>query len=156
MTVDTKTVKGRRRLSFSSHDQVIEHVRKLATQPTHQLGNWTLGQICTHLAKAMDSAIDGSSFRPSWLVRTVAPWIKNRVIAKGMSPGFQLPPNAASLLPPSTDNDAGIAALEKSIARFQSDPTRKPHGAFGPMTNQEWNDLLLRHAELHLSFIVPD
>jgi len=41
------------------------------------------------------------------------------------------------------------------VARLQATTKRYPSPAFGPLTLEEWDQLHLRHAELHLSFFVP-
>ncbi len=155
MAVDTKTVSGRRPLRFNSHREVLDEVRSLSGRPVKQLGNWSLGQICQHLAVATNSAIDGAAFRPPLFVRLFAPLMKKRFMKGPMNPGFQLPKNGAAMIPGPTETAEGIAALERAIERLGREPTRKPHGAFGPMTAEEWDQILLRHAEMHLSFIVP-
>lgn len=155
MTVDSGRVQARRKLHFSSYDEVLAEVHSLASQPTRQLGNWSLGQICEHLAKAVDMAIDGPPYKASWFLRVVGPFLKNRIITRGMSPGFKLPKNAASLIPAPTDAAEGIAALEEAIARLERTSERLPHFVFGPLTRDEWDQLQFRHAEMHLGFIVP-
>ena len=155
MSVDTKRVTGRRKLHFATNEEMLDEVRSLAARPTRQLGNWTLGQICNHLAVAMNSAIDGPPFKPSWVIRLVGPLLKKRVLSRGLDPGFQLPSNATKLLPPEVSMSEGIAALEASVDRHKRDSTRLPHIVFGNFTEDEWTQFLLRHAEMHLSFIVP-
>jgi uncharacterized protein DUF1569 len=155
MTVKTSHVTGRRSLRFSSYQEILDEVRKLSGTPTRQLGNWSLGQICGHLAKGMDMAIDGAMFRPPLHIRLIAPWLKKRMITRPMSPGFTLPKDAAALLPDPASAAEGLAKLEKSIARQQQIRERKPNPVFGPMTVEEWDQLNFRHAEMHLSFIVP-
>src|SRR5690242_16722942 len=88
--VATKTV-ARRPLEFESYDEVLAYVRKLADGPTKQLGNWSLGQICRHLAVAMDSAIDGPAFKPALWLRVAGPFFKKRFLAQPMPSGFQVP-----------------------------------------------------------------
>jgi hypothetical protein len=156
MSVDSRNVRGRRELRFSSYDELLADVRSLASQPTRQLGNWSLGQICQHLAIGINTAVDGPPFKPSWLVRVLGPWFKKRVISRRMSPGLKLPKNAGALIPTPTDAAAGVAALERAIARFERTSQRLPHFVFGPMTREEWDQLHFRHAEMHLSFIVPE
>jgi hypothetical protein len=156
VSVNTKQVQGRRKLRFSSYDEMLADARALAARPTRQLGNWSLGQICAHLASAKHSCIDGAPFSPPWIVRLVGPFLKNRVLTRGLSPGFQVPKNTTSLLPPETTAAVGIAALEKAVDRLQQNPERKPHAVFGQLTREEWDQFLLRHAEMHLSFIVPE
>jgi hypothetical protein len=155
MSVDTKQIQGRRGVNFASYDDMLADVRDLASRPTTQLGNWSLGQICEHQAKAMNSAIDGAPFRAAWYIRIIGPLLKKRMISRPMSPGFKLPKDAVRLLPSETSNEAGIAALAKAVERLKQNQAREPHVVFGRMTCDEWDQLMLRHAEMHLSFIVP-
>ena len=155
MAIPTKHVAGRRALHFNSYQALLDEVHALAGKPTRCLGNWSLGQICQHLAKAMNMALDGVEFKAPWYVRIVARMMKNRILSRPMSPGFQLPKPAAAILPDDTDHGEGIAALEKACARMQTEPQRHPHPALGPLTREEWDRLQFLHAAMHLSFIVP-
>jgi hypothetical protein len=156
MAVDTRNVKGRRNLHYANYQELLDDVHALAARTTRQLGNWSLGQILQHLARAMNMAIDGPPYKPAWVLRVLGPFFKKRVISRPMSPGFRLPKNAKALIPEQSDVAAGVAAVEKAVTRLQQNPDRKPHFVFGPMTPQEWDLLQLRHAEMHLSFIVPE
>ena len=66
-----------------------------------------------------------------------------------MEPDF-MPPDEVSI-------GDGVAALRSAIERFKSanDSELQPSMAFGKMTRDEYNQLHMRHAEMHLSFIVP-
>jgi len=152
MAVKTKHVQ-RRSLEFADYDQLLEEVRRLSSAPTRQLGNWTLGQICEHVSKAMDMAIDGAPFKAPFFIRWVGPYFKKRVMAQPMTPGFQLPKIARPLLPTNVEDAAGVAMVERSVARLRGTSQRQPHFAFGPMTREEWDHLHLKHAAMHLSFI---
>lgn len=153
--VETATVPGRRTLSFKSYDDILADARAMNSQPTRHLGNWSLGQICEHLAKAIEYEVDGAPFPVPWYLRMVGPWLKKRIITRPMKPGFKLPKSAAEYLPVNTDATEGIDRLEKAIARYLQSPTLKPHVFFGPMTREECDQLNFRHAEMHLSFVVP-
>jgi hypothetical protein len=154
--VNPAQVTGRRTLHFNSYEDVLADVHAMQASRKHALGNWSLGQVCEHLAKAIEYAIDGAPFRASWIFRMVGPWIKKRFIARPMKPGFQLPKSAAEYLPTQTEDAAGVARLEKAIQRWGQCSDIKPHSIFGPMTREEYDQLNFRHAEMHLSFIVPD
>ena len=156
MAVNTKQVAGRRTLHFSSYQEILDDVRSLAKGPTRQLGNWSLGQICKHLAKAMDMAVDGPPFRPGWFLRTFGPLFKKRFLSRPMTPGFRLPANAASLLPDEGDTNESVAILEKAVQRLQQTAERKRHPIFGRMTHEEWDRMEFLHCAMHLSFIVPE
>jgi hypothetical protein len=160
MAVETKKVVAtkavaRQPLQFTSYDEILEHARKLSRVPTRQLGNWSLGQICRHLAIAMDSAIDGPAFKPSLLLRLVGPVLKKRFLSRPMPSGFQLPKNGASMIPSATDTEVGLQLLEKSVRRLRETSQRQPHGLFGKLTHEEWDQLQFRHCAMHLSFIEP-
>jgi hypothetical protein len=88
-------------------------------------------------------------------VRHVGPLLRTRFLTRPMNPGFQLPPNAAPYLPSQSADAAGIAELERAIERTRTVAERKPHIIFGRMSRQQWDQLHFRHAEMHLSFIVP-
>ncbi len=154
-TVNTKNIAGRRKLHFNTYQDILDDVHALAAQPTRTLGNWSFGQICEHLAAGLNMAIDGAPASLPWYFRLVGPFLKKRVLAGPMSPGFRLPKSAASLLPHETSSADGIAALEKAIERQQHISERKPHMVFGTLTRDEWDQLHMRHAEIHLGFVVP-
>ena len=119
------------------------------------MGNWSLGQVCKHLAETMNQSIDGFEFQASLPIRVVARLIKKQYLKRGLSPGFTLPRRAVRLLPAPTDTQAGVDALRAGVARLKHETRRSKNPVFGPMTVEEWSQLHLRHSELHLSFIVP-
>jgi hypothetical protein len=155
MSVDTTKAQGRRTLRFQSLDDVLADADRLADAPVRSLGNWSLGQICKHLAESMNQSIDGFEFQASLPVRMVARLIKGRYLKRGFTPGFKLPRRAVRLLPPPIDTQEGLAALRAGVERLKRETRRSANPVFGPLTAEEWNQLHLRHSELHLSFIVP-
>jgi hypothetical protein len=156
--VNTSTVSGRRRLRFHELDDIVADVDALAAGGYRQLGNWSLGQMSKHLALGMMIGLDGVPVNPPWPVRFVArTFIKPKYLRSGGKPGFKLKAKAAKALVPSPTSDAdGIAELRKVLVRFQSEPLPHPHPYFGILTPEEWNVFTLRHAEMHLSFLVPN
>ena len=78
------------------------------------------------------------------------------MLAGPMPPGFKLPDDAAkTLVPGPTSTEEGLAVPQAAITRLEQDPKRAPNPVFGPMTKEEWNQLHLNHAALHMSFLVP-
>lgn len=158
MSVDTKHVRGRRTLRFESLDDILTDANRLADVEVDTLGNWSLGQILAHLAKGLNLAIDGSPKLAAWHIRFVARTLfKRRFLTKGLPAGFQLKSQAAKLLSPEDDVtvEEGLSALMQAAKRWEQDPTRHPHIALGELTLTEWDQLQCRHAELHLSFVLP-
>lgn len=143
----------RRKLRFETWAEVLADAERLADGPVVALGKWTPGQIFLHLARGLDLAIDGAPPRP-WYVRFVGRWfLKRRFLTATMSPGWK--PPAASLTPGDTSPEAGLRALRSAIARYERVAARRPHPIFGALSAAEWNALQLRHAELHLGFLLP-
>jgi hypothetical protein len=89
-------------------------------------------------------------------LRILGPLLRKSVLARGLPRGFQLPPEGARLLPPPVSVDDGLATLAAGIAALERTSRRVPHPVFGKMTVEQWHQFHLRHAEMHLSFIVPD
>lgn len=156
MTVKTAKVQSRRQLRFDSFDEIRDDVNALVSGKIHTVGNWTFPQILEHLARGMDMAIDGADFKTSWVIRQAGKLMKKRVVRNAMQPGFKLPKSAKSLEPDDLPLDKALQHFRAALKRLAADNTRSPHPVFGEMTLEESNMLVLRHAELHLSFAMPE
>lgn len=154
----TTAAPARRVVRYQSLAELLADAEQLAANGHRTIGNWSLGQILDHISRPMVRAIDGFGFKAPWFARAlIAPFIKNSLITKGMRPGFKLPKNAESLLPPSDISvTAGLENLRKAIHRFEREPGRQPHPFLGNLASQEWLNLMLRHAELHMGFVLPE
>ena len=157
MPINTKRVEHRRHLRFESLDDILDDARHLASSDVDCLGNWTLGMALGHLARTMHASIDGVSYRaPGWM-RLMARLMKHRFLTKPMPAGFQLPSKLADDFLPAeaTSPEDGVAAVAAGIERLRTESRREPHPLFGQLSVDQWEQLHLRHAELHLSFFVP-
>jgi len=154
MAVSTKKVAGRRVLHFDSIDDILADAEQMAAADTRVIGNWSQGQIYQHLAVAMNQSIDGMDLTIPWYIRLVAPLMKKRFLTKSLSAGFQLP-NNTKLRPAEVSTEDGLNALHAAVERLKSEQTRRPNAILGELSLDEWNQLHCRHAELHMSFIVP-
>jgi hypothetical protein len=156
MPTDTSKVQGRRKVQYATLRDVLADAERISKGPVEALGNWSPGQIFLHLARSLNTSIDGADSKPSWLFRLMGRMMKKRVLRGPMPPGFKLPPAAARrLVPGPTSTDEGLAALRAAIARQEREPTRAPSPFLGPLSNEEWTQLHLNHAALHMSFLVP-
>ena len=154
--VNTKTVAGRREVRYNNYDEQLADAERLAGMEVRTLGNWSYGQILRHLARSIDAMIDGAPFSfPAplqWVMRLL---MKKKYITKPMSPGFKLPKNNGGLLPEETTVEEGLAEFRTAINRAKTESKRAPHGGFGKMPNDECDQFQFRHAEMHMSFVVP-
>lgn len=149
----------RRELHYDSLDAFLNDAEHVARVKHHTVGKWTYAQIIDHLAKTMRCGFDGFGFRAPWFVRyLIAPLIKNSFLIKPMKPGFKLPRKLAAVILPADDValQPALESLRQVIARGKRETPKAEHPAFGKLASQEWTSLNLRHAELHMSFVVPD
>ncbi len=150
--IHTKKVAGRRDVHYSSLDELLADAQRCASGNVRLLGNWSPGQIYEHLARSMDASIDGFDFSMPAPVRWLMSLLmKKKFLYKTLPAGFK---STAKFIPEETSNEAGLAALTKSIERQKNERSRVPHPGFGNLSNEEWEAFNLRHAEMHLSFLV--
>jgi hypothetical protein len=147
----------RRKLRFNDWDEVLHDLDGIKGEYHNaRRGNWSLGQICNHLATIMECALDGF---PSSL-----PWPMQRVLKVFFLPAhlrhdqlnlrFPTPPFARP--PQATSDEEGVARLRAAIERFrQPDAEYVSHVAFGELTRDQWKHQQLWHCEHHLSFLLP-
>jgi hypothetical protein len=159
MAVKTAKVSGRRVLRFADFSELLADAERIATHPCQQLGNRTAGQILEHLAIAASGPFDGfGGFVAPWFVRyLIVPFIKNSFMTQPMSPGRHLPSKVDESFWPAADFDKQVAFqhLKRTLERFKTEPPHYAHPALGKLAHQEWVALTLRHAEMHLSFLIP-
>ena len=153
MTVQTKTVQGRRTVRFDSYQDLLTDAEDMASQEVRTLGNWSLGQNLKHIALALDSSIDGANFKLSTPMRWMMTLLmKRRFLTQTLPAGFQAPEGFS---PSDADTDEALAALREAILRQERESQRAFHPAFGNLSKEEWTKFNLRHAEMHMSFVVP-
>jgi hypothetical protein len=167
-SINTRKVSGRRKLRFETMADLEEDIERLATADVECLGNWSLGQIFTHLARVMLTAVDGAGFRPPLISRLFVfffkPVVRRWLLEKGMPAGLshkgikglgEVPKAKAMVADSSVTTEEGLAELRTAIERYKSADKLHPHLAFGNISREDWDRFHFRHAELHLSFVVP-
>lgn len=156
--IDTTKVVGRRPLSFANLDAMLADARACVASPQlRPLGNWTLGQALNHLAAWIEYPYTG--FPPELVfpesVKAQALAAKDRIMRDPMRPGDRLPgAEAGTFATEDASADHGLSRLEAAVALLRSAPPPHPDPAFGVVSQREWTEMNLRHAELHLSFFV--
>ncbi|MGE0379081.1 MAG: DUF1569 domain-containing protein, partial [Planctomycetaceae bacterium] len=56
MAVQTKSVAGRRTVSYQSYEDLLADAEEMAHGVVQTLGNWSLGQIFKHLAASFEGS----------------------------------------------------------------------------------------------------
>jgi hypothetical protein len=152
----------RRALRFERVEDVLAEAERLVVAEREgQLllaGNWPLGLTLGHLATWANFAFDGypPAVRAPLPVRMVLRLMRGRILSKGMMPGVRIrgvPEGTVGLEPRAPDE--GLAELRAALERLRSRAPKIENPAFGPLTHEQWIQLNLRHAELHLGHLVP-
>lgn len=154
MTVNTKKVTGRRTVHYASLNDLLSEAEQISREEFQTLGNWSPAQIYKHLAMSFDSSIDGMDFKLPAPVRFVMNLLmKRRFLTKPIPAGFK---STEKFIPRETSIEEGLEALRTAIERQARETSRVDHPGFGKLTNKEWDDFNLRHAEMHMSFVIPN
>ena len=156
VSIDTRKVEGRRELGYQSLEDLLDDARHCAADGYVTIGNWSVSQIYHHLSVSLHASIDGFGFMAFWPKRLLARiFFKNRFLTQGFQPGVTIPGKMKRLEPTDMPVEDALTQLATAIERYQANPKRAPHPLFGQLTSEECDQFQLRHAELHMSFIVP-
>lgn len=157
--IDTKRVSGRRATHFPTIAMLSQDLDALERAQRQgrlrAVGNWVPGQIFAHLAAWIDFAYDGFPMKAMPLpVRLVGRMFLKRYLSKGMPAGMRLPGvEMGTYAVAPVPFDDGLARLREALTRLAQSPPLAPSPMFGRLTHDQWKQLHLRHAELHLSFL---
>ncbi len=145
----------RRLLTFASVPEILAEVRSLADGPHRTVGNWTLAQVCRHLADTIDGSMDGLDLSRHRFKRFfLSKRLVRHTFRHGIPPGYTVDPKLNP--PPDVTLEPSVAALERAVARYQSYEGRlRPHPLFGDLSRGTWDRLHCFHGAHHLSFVVP-
>lgn len=145
----------RRALVFNDLAEVLQDVERMRTEH-RTIGNWSLAQICKHLADSFNGSIDGFGVDRHWLMRTVVGRSALRRVfqTNSLDTGFTV---TERLNPsPDVELDPSITDLSNALDRFtaHTGPLHL-HPFFGELDHDEWRRLHCIHCAHHLSFVLP-
>lgn len=146
-----------RTLHLETEQQAIDEVRRLR-QGYVQHGQWTLPQICWHLARPLINNTrppEPMDLEPTPEQARLKAGFVDHIVKTRTSPPHmkEAPP---SMVPPA---DAGEAAIDEFIAALRT-LQAYPHpkvlmGPIGPVSTEEFRICNLVHASHHLGFVTP-
>src|SRR5688572_4707312 len=153
---------SRRTLHFNTLDETLADAERLVAAEREgtltRCGNWTLGQALGHLATWANFALDGypPEVRPPWPVRMILRLMRGRVLNHGMTSGVRIGRVPGGTLGTDVlDAEEGLRRFRSALERLRAEAPTIENPVFGRLTNAQWIQLNLRHAELHLSFHTP-
>lgn len=161
-SIDTKHVQ-RRNLRFGSLAEVIAEAERIAAADRAgnltRLGNWTPGQILSHLAAWASYPYDGYPSelgKPPWIIKVILKLKKKQFLNGSLPQGVRIPKTKHGTFGmDDVTTDEGLARLKKALNRLDAAPPSTPNVIFGPISHDEWRRLNMRHAELHMGFLKP-
>lgn len=162
MAVDTGKSSDRRSLKFQSLADLRQDLN--AIEAAHkagrlrQTGNWTPGQIFTHLAAFINFGYEGypKSLQPPWIIRMFLRLKTKAYVNDRMPAGVKIPGIPTGTVgAEDVSFEVGLERLRAAIDRLDASPPPVESPAFGPLSHEDKKKLNLRHAELHLSFLHP-
>lgn len=156
----TSRVKDRRQLRFETIDDCISDIDRImaadAAAALRAMGNWTPGQVLSHVAAWIEYSYEGFPVKP--LPRIFRPIFKlqlRRILKHGMPPGVTIP-GVQGGTTGADDVPVSVAGprLKRALERLATDePEKFSSPAFGSLSIDQRRQLMLRHAELHMSFL---
>jgi hypothetical protein len=79
--------------------------------------------------------------------------LKRRFLTKPLPAGFKTSKHL--IADESLSVEAALDELRAAIDRQNTETERAMHPGFGKLTKEEHTEFHLRHAEMHMSFVVP-
>lgn len=152
---------ARRQLRFGSLAEAVAEAERLLANGYNRTGNWSLAQCCDHLANWLTYPVSGFPRSPlpvRMAFAVVRPLMGrkmlNRFLAEGMPAGRPTLPVSVSA--PGGDDATAVGRLKEAVRRFETHAGEYgPSPLFGPLSRDEAMQVQVKHAEHHLSFLMP-
>jgi hypothetical protein len=159
--VETGKVADRRTLRFESIDQVTAEVDRLVEAERagrlRRLGNWTLGQTLGHLATWAEYSYTGAPLKFPFFIKWILRLRKRKFLYGPVPAGVRIPGvQGGTLATEPVPLEEALGRMRRVMERLKSEAPTAPNPFLGPLKHEEWVALTLRHAELHLGFLVPE
>jgi len=152
----------RRKLRFASLDEALTDADQLVAAESagklRHTGSWELGQTLCHVATWAELPFTGypPEVHAPLPVRMILRLIRGVILNKGMTTGVKIGKIPGGTLgTEKIDHHAGADRLRDAFGRLKSQCPTTVNPVFGVLTHDQWIQLNLRHAELHLSFQIP-
>ncbi|MFN3157950.1 MAG: DUF1569 domain-containing protein [Rubinisphaera brasiliensis] len=144
-------------LQFSNLDDAIDEAQRLLASGYVAHGNWSLGQICSHLRLVQDPSVEGY---PTWMsmFAFLRPIMRRTLMPRALSADPPRGIRTMSSFQPGNDLDDAeeVERFVASVKRFQNhEGAYYAHPAFGRLDPQQLEQVHAAHAAHHLRFLMP-
>ena len=141
---------------FNTGDDVAAEVDRLRANGYRRHGNWTLPQICRHLAVSSEGALKPpATFNATPEQAAMKKALVDVILTTGEPPADLEAPDF--LTPPADCNDGDIDRLKAMLVALAAYPhSHVDFGPMGPVPIGELRAMTLLHAAHHLAFLEPN
>jgi len=134
--------------------QIKERIRRLEPGSNRQWGKMNPAQAVAHCATTMEWAV-GDSFAPRMFIgRILGPLVKSKVLKEGAVMKRNTPTAKSLVVADERELGKERERLCALIDRFSTGGpqgcTKHAHTFFGPLTPDEWAQLMYKHLDHHL------
>ena len=157
MPTNATAPRKRRTVRYRGYEMILEDAEQMAAGEYETVGNWSFGQIMEHLARSFEMSIDDAGPKLALPMRWFAYlFLKGRFLNHTLPSGFKFPGGSSSPAAPGdeTTTEQGLERLRRACDRCTTEKQRSFHPLLGHLDTPEWDRFNLRHAELHMSFVV--
>ncbi len=150
----------RRPLTFRSAQEVLDEIDRLEKSGYQKGKNWSLSQVCDHVAKTLTMGMRGSPTRMPWILRkTIGPLMIGWIIKRGQLPTMTLsaPKPLVPKPPKSSEDDPAKIDWCRSVIREAESfaGPLPPYPLCDDISLDDWRMLNWIHAAHHLGFLIP-
>ncbi len=157
MPNDVKTAE-RRTLHFETLEEILADAEAVTAVPHRTTGNWSAAQIIHHVTVLLEVMTQGKDLPMPLPIKIVGRGLRLfGVHRKTMKPGIKPPAKTAAKFsaPPDTDLNDALAYMREEVRIAGEQGMKYPSPLFGKLSHSDAVAMHCRHAELHLSFILP-
>ena len=149
----------RRELEFSSLEDAVAEIERLAGGKVRTTGKHSFGQIINHLAVSLDQSTGKvQAPPPPWYMKVMLFFFKSFVLNdKPLKAGIKLPSASEDFFWPDQEFDVqqALTYFKEAVDRYKTNGPLEKHPVFGKVTLEQNLSLNCRHCALHLSFVHP-
>lgn len=133
---------------------VKARVRRVRADSPRQWGRMNAAQAIAHCARGMEMAVDDLRPRRVLIGRIIGPLVKRLALGNDQPMKRNSPTAPELVVSDERDLDVERERLCALIDRFATGGaarcTTHPHAFFGPLTPEQWAELMYKHLDHHL------
>lgn len=149
-----------RRFELHTLNEVIDDITMLRDRGYSRGGNWTLSQVCEHVAETLRVELDGTVKPLPWIVRATVGNLTFWLFTSRTVHGLSGIPTLKQLVPTGTPNQKDDPEKIEDCLRLLAEIRDRtepipPYPLATGVTLKKWQLMMVVHAQHHLEFLKP-